>query len=122
VCFLNQKKFWKIFFSIYTIALVISTIIKPPFNFSSYYYEDKIIHLLSFFIASDLFSLAFYDNKKKFKYYFFLLIFSLLPIGIEYIQTFSIYRTFSYDDMLFGYYGIILGLMYFFVKRKAFKN
>jgi VanZ family protein len=119
---LKQSTFWKLLFFIYTVILIISTIIKPPFNYSSYYYEDKIIHLLSFFIASDLFSLAFYKKENKFRYFFLLLVFSLLPLGIEYIQTFSPYRVFSYDDMLFGYYGIIIGLIYFFVKKKAFKQ
>jgi len=119
---LKQRFFWKILFYIYIILLVISTIIKPPFNYSSYYYEDKIIHLLSFFIASDLFSLAFYEKTKKIKYFIFLFFFLLLPLGIEYMQSFSVYRVFSYDDMIFGYYGIIIGLLYYYIKRKAFKH
>ncbi|SDC50807.1 VanZ family protein [Geotoga petraea] len=119
---MTQRSFWKITFLTYIIVLIISTVIKPPFNYSSYYYEDKIIHLLSFFIASDLFSLAFYKKENKLRYFLLLLIFSMLPLGIEYIQTFSPYRVFSYDDMFFGYYGIIIGLVYFFVKRKAFKQ
>ncbi|MDN5343527.1 MULTISPECIES: VanZ family protein [Oceanotoga] len=116
-----EKIIWRVIFIIYITLIFYLSLSKPIIPYSTFKYEDKIIHFIAYFISSDLFFMAFKNTKRKILFSISIILYISFPIITEYIQSLSKYHIFSYYDMIASLGGLFFGMIFFLIKNKAFK-
>jgi len=103
---LNKNQFKVVFFI--TVIFVLYSALTPPsgnshfFNFPN---GDKVLHASAFFVLSFLLNRASSSINRRIRNMFSLLSFGIL---IEFLQSFTSYRTVSFLDVVADLVGIIL--------------
>ena len=117
---LTKREFKILFFGAVIIVLVLALVPNDNLKFN-YAYEDKIKHTLAFFTLSLLLNRASSTLKHRVRNMISLLFFGIF---IEVAQSFTNYRSPSYDDVLADLIGILLFQLLYSTYRfiKHFRN
>jgi len=103
---LNRNQFKVVFFI--TVIFVLYSALTPPSgdsNFFDFPNADKLLHASAFFILSFLLNRASSSINRRIRNMFSLLSFGIL---IEFLQSFTSYRTVSFWDVMADLVGILL--------------
>ena len=117
---LTKREFKILFFGAVIIVLVLALVPNDNLKFN-YAYEDKIKHTLAFFTLSLLLNRASSTLKHRVRNMISLLFFGIF---IEVAQSFTGYRSPSFDDVLADLVGILLFQLLYSTYRfiKHFRN
>ena len=117
---LTKREFKILFFGTVIIVLVLALVPSDNLEFN-YIYEDKIKHILAFFTLSLLLNRASSTLKHRVRNMVALLLFGIF---IEVAQSFTGYRSPSFDDVLADLVGILLFQVFYSTYRfiKHFQN
>ena len=74
-------------------------------NFAS---RDKLYHFIAYFTLMVWFAYVYHAKSAR---YLIALAFICLGVLLEYLQSFSPYRLFEYDDMLANIIGVVAGFV-----------
>jgi len=103
---LNRNQFKVIFFI--TVIFVLYNALTPPSE-DSHFFDfpngDKVLHASAFFVLSFLLNRASSSIHRRIRNMFSLLAFGIL---IEFLQSFTSYRTVSFWDVMADLVGILL--------------
>ena len=117
---LTKREFKILFFGAVIVVLVLALVPSDNLKFN-YAYEDKIKHILAFFTLSLLLNRASSTLKHRVRNMVALLLFGIF---IEVAQSFTGYRSPSFDDVLADLVGILLFQILYSTYRfiKHFQN
>ena len=83
---------------------------------TSFPYQDKVFHAFAYFVLMAWFSQIYHD---RFQRNMIAVVFVLMGVTLEYLQSFDPARYFEYADMVANTTGVALG---FFIALSSAKN
>jgi VanZ family protein len=102
---LQFLRFWRITgWFIVALAWYVALDPSPP-DLSGIQFGDKIVHLISY-LGMMLWLVQCYPRRRQWHLFTF---FIFMGIAIEFVQGWSGYRSFEYEDMIANSIGVLLG-------------
>ena len=113
---LKYRFYWLLIgYAMVTLVVVLSLISDPTEVGLDIPYEDKLYHMLAYFTLMAWFSQIYHD---RFRRNLFAMIFIILGVLLEYLQSFDPSRFAEFGDMIANTTGVVLA---YIVSLTAFK-
>ncbi|NOQ68740.1 MAG: hypothetical protein GQ573_01300 [Gammaproteobacteria bacterium] len=107
VPYLRLRFLWlSIGYALVALVVFLSLTSNPVKIGMSFPYEDKVYHAFAYFTLMAWFSQIYHD---RFQRYMIAVVFVLMGITLEYLQSFDPYRYYEFADMIANSTGVALG-------------
>lgn len=114
---LKLRLFWLAIGYLLVVLVIVLSLASIPVDMeASFPYEDKVYHAFAYFTLMAWFAQVYHDSSRRIM---FALIFIMLGVLLEFLQSFTADRFFEFGDMVANTTGVALG---FAVTLTGIKN
>lgn len=107
---LKLRALWlAIGYSLVALVLYLSLTSDPPDPGLTFEYVDKVYHAIAYFTLMAWFAQIYHSNRYR---NLIAVLFILMGVGVEYLQSLNPARYSEFDDMLANSFGVALGLLF----------
>ena len=105
---LKLRTLWLVIgYLLVSIVLYLSLTSKPPVEMGGLFeFEDKVYHAIAYFVLMAWFAQIYHKGNQRI---FIALIFTVMGLGVEYLQSLNPARYAEFGDMVANATGVILG-------------